>query len=107
MAILLPELGDGLLIVGLTLIVLVWVWLVVKLVRWWREGRKWSYATFHVRPRAIADGVLWPYPLLWAFGMTLPFLFALALLIPRFRRDATPKPANGFENEGMITEDSN
>jgi len=53
-----------------------WVWLLVKLVGWWREGRK----------------VLWPYPLVWAIGMIFTIFFAVALLIPKVRRAVTPKP---------------
>jgi hypothetical protein len=54
---------------------LIWLWMLTRLVRWWRQG--------HVR--------LWPYPLKW--GLVLGFLWAL--VIPPVRRAMTPRRTIG------------
>ena len=53
----------------------VWIWLLIQLVRWWREDRRW----------------LWAYPIVWAIGMIFTIYFAVALLVPPIRRLLTPK----------------
>ncbi len=68
------EIAVGFAIFGV--VVGIWIWLLTRIVVWWRQGRR----------------RLWLYPLMWALALAFTFLAMLALLLPSFRRSLTPRP---------------